>query len=194
MALALTPTSELEAVNIILGVVGENPVNSLDVAGLANVDIARQVLHDISREVQSQDWNFNTEYDYPLPLTLDGYLLVPPNTLKLDLVDDLIGRADPVQRGDRMYDRKTRSWVFTEPLRFDMTFFLPFEQIPEQVRRYIAIRAARFFQRRFLSSTDINAFTEEEEMAARAGALAADASTADYNMAENYDVFQIMDR
>lgn len=194
MALALTPTSELEAVNIILGVVGENPVNSLDVAGLANVDIARQVLHDISREVQSQDWNFNTEYDYPLPLTTDGNLMVPPNTLKLDLVDDLIGRADPVQRGDRMYDRKTHSWLFTEPLRFDITFFLPFEQIPEQVRRYIAIRAARFFQRRFLSSTDINAFTEEEEMVARAGALAADASTSDYNMAENYDVFQIMDR
>lgn len=194
MALALTPTSELEAVNLILGVVGENPVNSLDVSGLANVDIARQVLHDVSREIQAQDWNFNTEYDYPLPLTIDGYLPVPPNTLKLDLTDDLIGRADPVQRGDRMYDRKTRSWVFTEPLRFDMTFFLPFEQIPEQVRRYIAIRAARFFQRRFLSSTDINAFSEEEEVAARASALAADASTADYNMAENYDVFQVMDR
>lgn len=194
MALALTSTSELEAVNLILGVVGENPVNSLDVAGLANVDIARQVLHDVSREIQAQDWNFNTEYDYPLPLTIDGYMQVPPNTLKLDLTDDLIGRADPVQRGDRMYDRKTRSWVFTEPLRFDITFFLPFEQIPEQVRRYIAIRAARFFQRRFLSSTDINAFSEEEEVAARASALAADASTADYNMAENYDVFQVMDR
>ena len=194
MALALTPTSELEAVNIILGVVGENPVNSLDVSGLANVDIARQVLHDISREVQSQDWNFNTEYDYPLPRTIDGNIIVPPDTLKLDLVDDLIGRADPVQRGDKLYDRKTRSWVFTEDLRFDITFFLPFEQIPEQVRRYISIRAARFFQRRFLSSNDINAFTEEEEWAARAGALAADASTADYNMAENYDVFQIMDR
>ena len=194
MALALTSTSELEAVNLILGVVGENPVNSLDVAGLANVDIARQVLHDVSREIQAQDWNFNSEYDYPLPLTIDGYMQVPPNTLKLDLTDDLIGRADPVQRGDRMYDRKTRSWVFTEPLRFDITFFLPFEQIPEQVRRYIAIRAARFFQRRFLSSTDINAFSEEEEVAARASALAADASTADYNMAENYDVFQVMDR
>lgn len=194
MALALTPTSELEAVNIILGVVGENPVNSLDVPGLANVDIARQVLHDISREVQSQDWNFNTEYDYPLPLTLDGHILTPTDALKLDLVDDLIGRADPVQRGNKLYNRKTRSWVFPEPLRFDITFFLPFEQIPEQIRRYIAIRAARFFQRRFLSSNDINAFTEEEEMAARAGALAADASTADYNMAENYDVFQVMDR
>lgn len=194
MALALTPTSELEAVNLILGVVGENPVNSLDVPGLANVDIARQVLHDISREVQSQDWNFNTEYDYPLPLTLDGHILTPPDALKLDLVDDLIGRADPVQRGDRLYNRKTHSWVFTEPLRFDITFFLPFEQCPEQVRRYIAIRAARFFQRRFLSSNDVNAFTEEEEVVARAGALAADASTADYNMAENYDVFQVMDR
>lgn len=194
MALALTPTSELEAVNIILAVVGENPVNSLDVPGLANVDIARQQLHDTSREVQSQDWNFNTEYDYPLPLTLDGHILVPSDALKLDLVDALIGRADPVQRGDRLYDRKTRSWVFSEPLTFDITFFLPFEQCPEQVRRYIAIRAARFFQRRFLASPDVNAYTEEEEVAARAGALAADASTADYNMAENYDVFQIMDR
>lgn len=194
MALTLTPTSELDAVNTILGVVGEAPVNSLDIPGLAVVDIARQILHDVSREIQSQDWEFNSEYNYPLPLTLEGYIPTPPNILKIDLINDYVGRYNPVQRGDRLYDRLNHTYVFPEVLKFDVVFFLAFEQCPEQLRRYITIRAARVFQRRFLSSEQINAFTEEEEQRARAEALAADASTADYNMAENYDVFRVMDR
>jgi len=194
MALTLTPTSELDAVNTILGVVGEAPVNSLDIPGLASVDIARQILHDVSREIQSQDWEFNSEYKVQLPLTLDGYILTPPNILKIDMIDDYIGRYNPVQRGDRLYDRLNHTYVFPEVLKFDVVYFLAFEQCPEQLRRYITIRAARVFQRRFLSSDTINAFTDEEEQRARAEALAADASTADYNMAENYDVFRVMDR
>lgn len=194
MALTLTPTSELDAVNTILGVMGEAPVNSLDIAGLASVDTARQVLHDVSREIQSQDWEFNSENDYPLPLTLEGYILTPPNILKIDLINDYVGRYNPVQRGDRLYDRKNHTFVFPEVLKFDLVFFLSFNELPEQLRRYVTIRAARVFQRRFLASDAINAFTEEEEVRARAEALAADASTADYNMAENYDVFRVMDR
>lgn len=194
MALTLTPTSELDAVNTILGVIGEAPVNSLEIAGLASVDVARQMLHDVSREIQSQDWEFNSENDYQLPLTLEGFILTPPNILKIDLINDFVGRYLPVQRGDRMYDRKNHTYVFPEPLKFDVVFFLAFSELPEQLRRYVTIRAARVFQRRFLASDTINAFTEEEEQRARAEALAADASTADYNMAENYDVFRVMDR
>lgn len=194
MALTLTPTSELDAVNTILGVIGEAPVNSLEVAGMASVDVARQILHDVSREIQGQDWEFNSETSYSLPLTLEGYIQVPPNILKIDVTDTWLQKYLPVQRGTRLYDRKNHTYVFPEALDFDVVWFLPFEELPEQLRRYVTIRAARVFQRRFLNSDQVNAITEEEEQRARAEALAADASVADYNMAENYDVFRVMDR
>lgn len=194
MALTLTPTSELDAVNTILGVIGEAPVNSLEISGLASVDVARQILHDVSREIQGQDWEFNSEAEYVLPLTIDGYIQVPPNILKIDVTDQWILKYLPVQRGTRLYDRKNHTYVFPEVLSFDVVWFLPFEELPEQLRRYVTIRAARVFQRRMLNSDQVNAITEEEEQRARAEALAADASVADYNMAENYDVFRVMDR
>ena len=194
MALTLTPTSELDAVNTILGVIGEAPVNSLEISGLASVDVARQILHDVSREIQGQDWEFNSEAEYSLPLTIDGYIQVPPNILKIDVTDQWILKYLPVQRGNRLYDRKNHTYVFPEVLSFDVVWFLPFEELPEQLRRYVTIRAARVFQRRMLNSDQVNAITEEEEQRARAEALAADASVADYNMAENYDVFRVMDR
>jgi hypothetical protein len=194
MALTYTPTSELDAVNAILAVAGESPVNSLEVGGLASVDIARQILHETSREIQSQDWEFNSEYDYPLPLTTDGNILLPPNVLKIDVINDYIHAYTPVMRGDRLYDKKNHTDIFPESLKFDIVFFLPFDHLPESLRKLITIRAARVFQRRYLSSDSLNSFTEEEEARARAEALAADASMADYNMADNYDVFRVMDR
>jgi len=194
MSLTYTPTSELDAVNAILAVAGESPVNSLDVGGLASVDIARQILHETSREIQSQEWEFNSEYDYPLPLTTDGNILIPPNVMKIDVIDDYIQKYHPIMRGDRLYDKKNHTDVFPESLIFDIVFFLPFDHLPESLRRYITIRAARLFQRRYLSSEALNSFTEEEEVRARAEALASDASMADYNMAANYDVFRVMDR
>lgn len=194
MALTLTPTSELDAVNTILGVIGEAPVNSLEIPGLASVDVARQILHDVSREIQSQDWEFNSETNYSLPLTIEGFIQVPLNLLKIDVTDTWLQKYLPVQRGTRMYDRKNHTYVFPEALDFDVVFFLAFDELPEQLRRYVTIRAARVFQRRMLNSDQVNAITEEEEQRARAEALAADASVADYNMAENYDVFRVMDR
>lgn len=194
MALTLTPTSELDAVNTILGVIGEAPVNSIEVPGLATVDVARQILHDVSREIQSQDWEFNSEVGYTLPRTTEGFIPAPSNLLKIDVEDQWLEKYLPVQRGNKLYDRKNHTYVFPETLTFAVVWFLAFEEMPEQLRRYITIRAARVFQRRMLNSDQVNAITEEEEQRARAEAMAADSSVADYNMAENYDVFRVMDR
>ena len=53
--------TELEAVNILLTTIGEAPVNTLTGNQVTDVSIANQVLNEVSREVQSQGWHFNTE-------------------------------------------------------------------------------------------------------------------------------------
>ena len=46
-----TPTTELEAVNIMLSTIGEAPVNNLD-SGLVDAETAETILKNVSRDVQ----------------------------------------------------------------------------------------------------------------------------------------------
>lgn len=194
MATTYTPTTELEAVNIMLGVIGESPVSSISVAGLSDVAIARQILHEKSREIQSMEWDFNSEETYPLTPDLDGYISVPTNCISLDVSNDYRQRYAPVIRGNRLYDKFNHTFIFPEQITADIIWFLPFEDCPETVRRYITIAAARTFQKRFYSSETLEGFTKEEEIQARALALANDSWTADYNMTANYSVMGILER
>ena len=57
-----TSMTELEAVNVLLTTIGEQPINSFW-NQTTDVTIARQVLNEVNREVQSQGWHFNTETD-----------------------------------------------------------------------------------------------------------------------------------
>ena len=60
--MTLARTTYLEAVNRILQMMGEAPVNSLaGQFGLAQQ--AEEMLKDVSRKVQSDGWSFNTDYE-----------------------------------------------------------------------------------------------------------------------------------
>ena len=63
----LQPMKELDAVNTMLLVAGESPVDTLD-GEVLNVDAiqARQALSATSRDVQVEGWHFNTEYNVRL--------------------------------------------------------------------------------------------------------------------------------
>mgnify|MGYP001400660828 CR=1 FL=1 len=58
--MALTATTKLEAVNLMLSTIGEAPVNSLT-SGLVDAELAETILASVSKAVQSEGWNFNTE-------------------------------------------------------------------------------------------------------------------------------------
>ena len=59
-------TTELEAVNTMLAVLGEAPVNSITGTLPLDASLAKTTLSEINREVQSAGWHFNTFYDYTL--------------------------------------------------------------------------------------------------------------------------------
>jgi len=189
MALPLTPTTELEAVNVMLTSIGEQPVNTLDTPGISVVSIARAILHQTSRQVQERGLRCNTETDFPLPVDEHGNVRVPANTLKVDPTDPT---KDYVLRGDRLYDRRNRTYTFTEPVRVDLVLFLPFEQLPQAAREYITIRAARIFQTRVLGSETLHAFTLEDERQAFHSLIAAEVETGDYNVFDHSPTLQRM--
>lgn len=194
MATTSTPTSELEAVNVMLQTIGESPVSSLEISGLADVAIAKQVLSEVSREVQSSGWHFNSEYDYPLAPSVDGYLLPPTNTMRVDTTKEY-NHFDVTMRGTRLYDRENRTYVFTDTLKVNLILLLDFSELPEAARYYITLRAARKFQKRVLGSETLDAYTKEDEFAALVTLKEAEGDTGDYNMLNgSYSVAMILDR
>lgn len=188
----MTPTTTLEAVNIMLSSIGEAPVNSL-ASGLVDAEMAETILLATSRDVQSHGWKFNTERKLRLPQNLQGEIELPSNCLKVDQANydrDL----DLVQRGNRLYNTKSHSFVIGKPIEVDMVVLLPFEQLPEAARRYITLKGARVFQDRVVGSTELHGFQEKDEMWAMVELKDSEADTGDYTIFDNYSVARVLDR
>lgn len=185
--------TELEAVNLMLSVIGEAPVNTLTVSGLSDVAIARNILSETSRAVQERGWHFNTEDDYTLAAESDGSIPVPSNVLRIDPMRN--ENLDLVQRGNRMYDREKHTFSIGRSVKFAVTFGLPFDQLPQAARHYIAVKAARSFQKRTLGSQLIEAFTQDDEMNALLAMKDQETDTGDFNLLTgSWDTLQILER
>lgn len=161
--MAVVPTTELEAVNECLENIGNAPVSTI--AGTLGVDTqtAFNFVRKITRELQTQGWYWNTDYEYPITPDGAGDILIPSNALSIDTDGFSINR-DLVQRGDRMYDRENRTFDFTGEtnLTFKVVWGFDFEELPESARRYISLRAARQFQNRIESREDEGDVTDEQ--------------------------------
>lgn len=154
--------TELDAINSMLSCIGEAPVNSLTDNGLVDATIARQVLGEVSRHIQSKGWSFNTDTrlslapTYPLP----GYIYVPNNTLTVDASDTSI---DLVMREGRLWDKANRTFLFYGPVEVDITYYFPFEDLPAPAQHYITVRAGRVFQDRVVGSDKLSGFNAADE-------------------------------
>lgn len=195
MTTVVTPTTELEAVNVMLAVIGESPINSLNSPAVVDAVTAQAVLSEISRAVQSTGWHFNIELDYTLtPTVFEKEIQVPGNCLRVHTSgDDRF--TDVTQRGTRLYDRKNHTYRFDKSLKVDMVILLPFTELPEAARYYITIRAARTFQARTVGSEALYQFTAQDEAMAHAALKKAEGITGDYNMfTDSWSVAKVLQR
>lgn len=164
----LLAMTELEAVNTMLTVIGESPINSLtSVTGNANISIAQQVLREISREVQERGWTWNTDDEVDLTRNEDDELAVPLNAL-LCVPDGDYASSYGVQRGGRMYDTENNTYVWTDDMTCRIIRFLDWTYLPQAARWYITVRAARVFASRVLGAESTERFTEDDEVLAQA--------------------------
>lgn len=194
MATLLTPTTELEAVNVCLANIGESPVSAITGNITVDAALARDLLRQVTREVQTHGFYWNTELNYKLiPNTADN-LALPANVLSVDTTGDDKNK-DLVARGRILYDRVKHTYTFTEPVYVDIVVALGFEELPEIARRYIAVRAARIYQERVMGNGSISSFNTSDEDMARAALLAENMEIEDNNMMTgNASVFGILSR
>lgn len=192
--MALTLTTKLVAVNTMLIGIGEAPVNTLN-SGLQEAEIAGIMLDNISREVQSKGWAFNTDLRYSLPTNTDNEIVVPFNCLYVDT--RLIRRdydKDVILRDGKLYDRTQNTFTFTEAVEVDLVYLLDFETIPETARNYITLRAGRKFQENILGSPTITQLQSRDELDALLTLKDAETQSADYNIFDSYDTYRALDR
>lgn len=188
----MTPTTKLEAVNIMLSSIGDAPVNSLT-SGLVDAEMAETILDATSRDVQSQGWHFNTEINFTLAQLASGEVPIPANCLKVDQIAGQSAR-DLIQRGRKLYDRNNHTFIIGESVKVDMVLLLDFEELPEAARRFVTLKAARVFQDRAVGSAELHGFQEKDEMRAWVEMKDAEADTADYSIFDNYGVSRVLDR
>lgn len=188
----LTPTNKLEAVNTMLTAIGNSPVSSLE-SGLVEAELAETILNATSREVQSQGWHFNREFDFPLVPSFSGEIVLPSNCLKVDTMTQGTD-LDLVQRGQRLYNRKEHTYKVGKTVNADIVLFLDFTELPEIARNYIVIKATRVFQDRVLGSDTLHGFQKQDEELARIAFMELEADTADYSIFDNSSVTRVLDR
>ena len=180
--MTVAATTELECINIMLAAIGEAPVNSLTGTVPVDVRIAQSTLIEVNKQVQSEGWSFNTEID--VTLTRDGSNNIPLGTdvLRVDAQTHDHPSIDPIQRGLKLYDRKNNTFVFDEDIRCTVGYLRSFDELPEQARSYMTIKAARVFVDRLISDQSLRTYTQEDEIRARSVLMETDLSNADHNM------------
>ena len=180
-----TRSTELESVNVILSTIGESPLNSLSGSLPVDGTVAKNVLSEISREVQSAGWHFNTQYKTTLTRDTNNKIPVGTNVVRVDLDPNLISRSDYdlVQRDGTLFNLAKNTDVFDRDFE-DVTqvVLLPFNEIPEQAKRYITIRSARVFHDRTLGANTLHKFSQEDEKQALSILRNAEARTGDYSI------------
>lgn len=162
MATQITTTTELQAINTILSIIGEAPVSSITTNIGSDVSIAKQILDESSVTVQSKGWNFNTEESYSLPLDSNNKIPVPTNAI---WVTTRLGDSTKkvIIRDGFLYDKENHTYIHNDSIKVDMIILLPFTELPEFARRYIVTVAGRRFQARYLGSKELAGFTEQDE-------------------------------
>ena len=183
--------TELEAVNKLLSVIGEAPIDKLaDISDneISDASLARKTLHEINRDVQAEGWLWNTEVDVPLSPNNSSEYVLPGNTLRADFSPNRYPCSQYVTRGNRVYDRAARTYKIAAsngdaPLVVDhMVLELPWDELPHPAQDYISIRAGRIYSDRYINSNIVYAFSVGDEEYSRAQLMRAEEASLSSNL------------
>lgn len=191
MSAPLTATSELEAVNELLEVIGEAPINSLSVTGRADVAIARSILNREVRRLCARGWFWNTDPQVTLALDADSKIPVPTNALQIDPVDTSV---DITVRGGFLWDRLNYTSTMTDPIKVTIVRALPFDDLIEPARAYVVARAALKYAKRVLGDETTVAYTADDVLEALTDIEKAEDAAADHSLYQDPATMRVIGR
>ena len=164
--------------------IGQAPTVSLDDAN-PELSIAELTLDQVTKEVLGEGWHFNTEQNYPLVPDNDGFITVPANVLSLsDNKQSNRQVYQTVVRDGRLYDKLAHSFTFPTgaPIKCDVVWLFPFEDLPQPFKDYITQRATRLFAGRVQGSEQMVTFNSQDELVLRNNCHNYDTQTSQANI------------
>lgn len=193
--MAITNTTKLEAINVMLSAVGSSPISSLTGQLTADSIVAQNILDEITREVCSTGWAFNSEAKVEITPQLDNTVSLGNDVARIDSTPGYDTDLDIVQRGLKLYDRKAHTYSFTsDKLTCDVIYYLEYTEIPEAARRFIMIRATRVFQDRMVGSPNHHTYNINDELTALADLKEHEGDTGDHSIFNNWHVSRVINR
>jgi len=133
---------ELDAVNELLSSVGEDPIENLDNCP-PSARTALNVPRTTARDFQQETYWFNHEADYELKPDVTTEEI----TLSANILNAVSYEGNHIVRGNRLYNLETKSFKFKQPVKCEVTFHLPWAELPAVARRYItALSVEKFIE------------------------------------------------
>lgn len=156
----LNQNDHLDAINDMLGAIGEPAVLQLDDTN-ADVSNALRILTRVNRMVQAKGWNFNINESAELvPDLQDKRIRYLQSYLRVMTT----GSASFYQNmGGYLYDLSTQSTTFESPIIVELTELKPYSEMPTVFRDYIVAKASREFNAKFFGSPESDQFLREQE-------------------------------
>lgn len=187
-------TTELQAVNQMLSGIGEAPVNSLEGSLTTDVAMARNILQEVSEEVQGRAWYFNTDEDVTLTPDANREIGLSPEIIRIDGLPR-IEQIQLIKRGARLYNRTEHNFLFDNSVRVNKTTLLVWDEVPPVPQRYMVVRASRILSDRTIGDFNQHQFSLRDEVFALADMKQWDDEHAGYNVIElNASIFQTLNR
>lgn len=163
MTMVINVGTELSAVNSIIYIIGESPVNSLDNSTSVDVINARTLLAQESRKLQDKGWTFNIQEGAQVASDVFSQQVVwRPSWLR---VTETSTESPYVNRGGFLYDRLNRTDRFPNGVTINLIEEVPFNEMPYCFQTLATMKAARRFNSGSFGDpgTDAEAARLEEE-------------------------------
>ncbi len=184
--------TELDAVNNIIGTLGEAPIDTLE--DLTNVDAinALRILQEVSRQEQSRGWSFNLIEDFTLNPDVNDNNRIPWNDHYLFLKGE--EGVKLVRYGKHLKDLVRNSDYFPQAIKATVILLIPFEELPEQMRSYIVAKAGFMFQSAYFGDEGMMKITEMQVQDAWQHLMDYEMDDNDYSMLDNEHVKELLSR
>jgi len=158
-------TTLLEAVNVLLANIGENPVASIEGTDNAEAVVAERTILELHKEGQTRGWTWNREEAFRFNRAgVANEITVPANVCSFTTDRYQWGHRFQL-RGLRVYDKENRTYSFPDItyLEADVILLLSWDSVPEAYNRWVTARASRVFSERVLASDVVSQSTAEQE-------------------------------
>ncbi len=133
---------ELEAVNMLLRLIGSSPVNSLETAH-PDAKNAKVTLDRVRKQTQRKSWWFNSDYNLVLEADTKGFVAVPKQYTSVTFKEPYY-----IERSGRVYDKVNQTSKIGKDVETYLCIqILDWDNLPDVVQDYCAYSAAVQFIR-----------------------------------------------